>query len=229
MSVDDIYTTVLQGRDFGDANPPRDLPVQQLPWHPQLLLGGVALSDFRSNPGGCLLAAGLLFIFFICGTEKCYNIFMEFVTKNPEETEQLARRVIHAIQSRKTKPGTATIVALSGELGAGKTAFVKGIAKALGLSETVTSPTFVIEKIYYLENMHPYTHLVHLDCYRLESGKELLSIGWNETATDPENLIFLEWPEKVEDILPLRVSRIDFEVIDPTTRKISVDKRLLAD
>ncbi len=154
---------------------------------------------------------------------------MEFVTKNPEETEQLARRVIDAIQSRKTKPGTATIVALSGELGAGKTAFVKGIAKALGLSETVTSPTFVIEKIYYLENMHPYTHLVHLDCYRLESGKELLSIGWNETATDPENLIFLEWPEKVEDILPLRVSRIDFEVIDPTTRKISVDKRLLAD
>lgn len=153
---------------------------------------------------------------------------MECVTRNLAETEQLAKKVVEAIRSRKTKPGTATIVALSGELGAGKTAFVKGVAKALGLSETVTSPTFVIEKIYYLENMHPYTHLVHLDCYRLESGKELLSIGWNETATDPENLIFLEWPEKVEDILPMRVLRIDFEVVDPTTRKITIDGRLLA-
>lgn len=154
---------------------------------------------------------------------------MEYISKSLEETEQLAHKVVDAIRSRKAKPGTATIVALSGELGAGKTAFVKGIAKALGLSETVTSPTFVIEKVYYLEDMHPYTHLVHLDCYRLESGKELLSIGWNETATDPENLIFLEWPEKVEDILPLRAFRIDFEVVDPSTRKIMVDDRLLAE
>lgn len=152
---------------------------------------------------------------------------MEFITKNPEETEMLARKVVDAIRARKGKQGTATIVALSGELGAGKTAFVKGVAKALDLEEVVTSPTFVIEKIYYLENMQPFTHLVHLDCYRLEGGKEMHAIGWNETATDPENLIFLEWPEKVEDILPLRVFRIDFEVVDPTTRKITVDERLL--
>lgn len=151
---------------------------------------------------------------------------MEYISKSPEETERLAKKVVDAIRARKGKPGTATIIALSGELGAGKTAFTKGVAKALSLTETVTSPTFVIEKIYYLEDMQPYTHLIHLDCYRLESGKELLSIGWNETATDPENLIFLEWPEKVEDILPLRALRIEFEVVDPTTRKIKIDERL---
>jgi tRNA threonylcarbamoyladenosine biosynthesis protein TsaE len=122
---------------------------------------------------------------------------MEFITKNPEETEALAQKVIDAIRTRKGKQGTATIVALSGELGAGKTAFVKGVAKALNLEEVVTSPTFVIEKVYYLENMQPFTHLVHLDCYRLEGGKEMHAVGWNETATDPGNLIFLEWPEKV--------------------------------
>lgn len=99
-------------------------------------------------------------------------------------------------------PGAATLVTLSGELGAGKTAFTQAVAKAYGVSESVTSPTFVLEKVYALPNESGFTHLIHIDAYRLESADELKVLGWDSLLKEEGNLIFLEWPENVAGALP---------------------------
>lgn len=112
------------------------------------------------------------------------------------------------------------VVGLSGDLGSGKTAFTQAVAKQLGIQDIVTSPTFIIEKIYKLNNQQ-FDHLIHIDAYRLESGAELLHLGWNEIAANPKNIIFVEWPEKVVDILPKGITMIEFKFIDETTREIN--------
>lgn len=100
----------------------------------------------------------------------------------------------------------ATLVALSGELGAGKTAFTQAVARALGVEDVVTSPTFVLEKIYQLPQLGGETpkfkRLVHIDAYRLEKGSDLAPLGFDELMRDSGSLILLEWPERVSDALP---------------------------
>lgn len=115
----------------------------------------------------------------------------------------------------------ATTVALSGNLGAGKTTFTKAFANEIGITETITSPTFVIAKFYELKNQ-PWKKFIHIDAYRLESGDELSKLGFDELFKDPENLIFIEWPENVKNILPEKLTNISFEVVDEETRKASV-------
>lgn len=105
-------------------------------------------------------------------------------------------------------PGAgATVVTLSGELGAGKTTFMQGIARALGVEEAVTSPTFVIMKIYDLVDQ-PFKRLVHMDAYRLKGKEHLRVLGWDALIADPANLICIEWPEKIEGAIPEDAIRI---------------------
>ncbi len=106
---------------------------------------------------------------------------------------------------------TATVVTLSGPLGAGKTTFAKGIASTLGVEETVASPTFVIEKVYTLTNQL-FSKLIHIDVYRLKNEQELETIGWRHIVNDPENLIVLEWPEGVPNAIPKDAIRIRFDI-----------------
>ncbi len=108
-----------------------------------------------------------------------------------------------AVFARTLTPATgATLVTLSGELGAGKTSFTQSVAQALGITEPVTSPTFVLEKVYELTGQ-PFARLVHIDAYRLESGRALGALGFDELMQDPQNLVLLEWPEQVSDALPV--------------------------
>lgn len=95
----------------------------------------------------------------------------------------------------------ATLVTLSGDLGAGKTSYTQGVARALGVTSAVTSPTFVLMKIYPLEGQ-AFSRLVHIDAYRLQGGKDLPALGFSEILADPKNLVLLEWPELVADGLP---------------------------
>ncbi len=94
----------------------------------------------------------------------------------------------------------ARIVTLEGDLGAGKTALVKAIARACSVSDEVTSPTFVIQREYEIHADIPFKSLVHLDAYRLEGKEELEYLGWHDTIHNPQNLIFLEWPQMVGGI-----------------------------
>lgn len=117
----------------------------------------------------------------------------------------------------------ATLVTLSGELGAGKTAFTKAVANTLGIEEAVTSPTFVLEKIYLLPEGKTFKRLIHIDAYRLEQGSDLAPLGFDELMQDSENLILLEWPEKVADALPKSSKKLSFTVQSDGSRIISYD------
>jgi tRNA threonylcarbamoyladenosine biosynthesis protein TsaE len=127
---------------------------------------------------------------------------MKYIAHNLEEMHTIAADF--AASLRPAEHG-ATVVGLYGDLGAGKTSFTQGLAAALGVGDRVASPTFVIEKIYELPvSTAPagFVHLIHIDAYRLDHSNELLHLGWRDICADPSNLILIEWPERVADIMP---------------------------
>lgn len=101
----------------------------------------------------------------------------------------------------------ATVIALSGDLGAGKTTLTQALAKQMGVTETVTSPTFVIMK-EYIPLSSPFRALVHLDAYRIEDEVELTPLRFAEKLRTPETLIVIEWPERISGVLPKQHTRI---------------------
>jgi tRNA threonylcarbamoyladenosine biosynthesis protein TsaE len=117
--------------------------------------------------------------------------------------------------------GQAHIVALSGNLGAGKTTLTQHIAQELGIEEQITSPTFVLMKQYLLTG-RVFSQLVHIDAYRLESPDELNPLRVDELFSNPENLILIEWPERVLEKLPVNRTNISLTVVDDTSRDITI-------
>src|SRR3989344_4690866 len=104
---------------------------------------------------------------------------MKYLSKSSEETNKIAQDFLNAL-----KLGTgATVVALQGDLGAGKTAFAQEVGKILGVAENMHSPTFVIEKIYQIDFKH-FKRLIHIDAYRLEKESELLHLGWQDLINE---------------------------------------------
>lgn len=127
-----------------------------------------------------------------------YNSYMEKMLPDLPALTAEAATFIHGLLPQTDH---ATLVTLSGELGAGKTAFVKATAKALGVTEELTSPTFVIQKNYALQGQ-AFKQLIHIDAYRLKSGEELAPLHFDDTLKQADNLIMLEWPEMVATALP---------------------------
>ncbi len=138
--------------------------------------------------------------------------------KNMEEMEKEASVVLQRL-IKKHDGKKALIIGLCGDLGAGKTAFVKACASRLGVTEIVTSPTFVIEKIYKL-SQKPYLFLIHIDAYRLNSCEEMEHIGWNAIQKDPQNIVFIEWADRVDACMPETTEWITFGHVNESTRTI---------
>lgn len=125
-------------------------------------------------------------------------------THSPEET-----RILGAALAPHLLPGD--VISLGGDLGAGKTTFVQGLAAALGAKGSVTSPTFTI--VHEYEARYP---IVHIDVYRLNSFQEVLDLGFEELL-DPESVLLVEWGDAVAPLLPRRFLEIDFRRAgDPT-------------
>ncbi|PIP69244.1 hypothetical protein COW91_00335 [Candidatus Nomurabacteria bacterium CG22_combo_CG10-13_8_21_14_all_32_8] len=135
------------------------------------------------------------------------------ISKDIKETEKIAKSFLDKILKEKKKHKGALVVGLSGDLGAGKTAFTKFVAKYLGIRDRVFSPTYVIMKKYpiaeqvrygagSLKKKLPYKFFFHMDAYRLKNEKELLNLGWEEITNNEEHLIFIEWPENVSKAMP---------------------------
>ena len=122
----------------------------------------------------------------------------EIVSRNGEETRALAATFVESI---KTVPGPL-VVELVGDLGAGKTTFVKGVAARLGITEEITSPTFLIQRNYTIPAGFPWERLIHIDAYRIEKPEELEAIRFHEYASDPKNIVFIEWPANLGTDLP---------------------------
>lgn len=135
---------------------------------------------------------------------------MTFETHSPEQTEALGEAL-----GKVLKPGT--VVAYTGDLGAGKTAFTRGLAKGLGASEPVTSPTYTIVN-EYLTGRIP---LFHFDMYRLGSSEDLFDIGW-EDYLERGGVCALEWSENVSDALENPI-RVQLEKTGENARRITIE------
>ncbi|PIR40114.1 MAG: tRNA (adenosine(37)-N6)-threonylcarbamoyltransferase complex ATPase subunit type 1 TsaE [Candidatus Zambryskibacteria bacterium CG10_big_fil_rev_8_21_14_0_10_34_34] len=146
---------------------------------------------------------------------------MKFLSKNVEETAEIASNFAKAtLANPNFEKNRAIVVGLYGELGSGKTTFMKYLAKAFGIEETIQSPTYVIEKIYELKDKS-FKHLIHIDTYRIEKDEEMINLGWQEIISDSKNLVCIEWPEKVSGIMPHHTV-IKFEHAGENERKISI-------
>jgi len=153
------------------------------------------------------------------------------ISKNPRETKNLAKKFLkERLAAAGTKnfsfPDSASLlVCLKGDLGGGKTTFVQGAAEALGIKELVTSPTFLIMKKYQTPRKKARTSfksLYHFDCYRVESAQEILDLGWEEIIKEKNNIILVEWAEKIKEILPKESVWIKFEFVNENKREIKI-------
>ena len=145
---------------------------------------------------------------------------MEITAQNLKETEKLATDFVKKILKAPSKK-EATVVLLEGELGAGKTAFTKAMAKTLGIKDVVRSPTFIIQKIYRLKNKK-YSCLIHIDAYRFKEAREAKVLELEDLFKNPRNIIVIEWPQNIFSVLPTKAHRIDFTFIDESKRKIKI-------
>ena len=135
---------------------------------------------------------------------------MEFITNSPEETEQVGQKLAKVLA-----PGT--VIAYEGDLGAGKTAFTRGLARGLGCTEQVTSPTYTIVN-EYLSGRMP---LFHFDMYRLGSAEDLWDIGW-EDYLDRGGVCAVEWSENVEEAMEDAI-RVRILKISDDSRRIILE------
>ncbi len=144
---------------------------------------------------------------------------MQRSTQSAEEMKKCAKELMMSLFSQERSH--ALILALAGNLGAGKTTFTQGVAEALGITEAVVSPTFTIMRIYKIQKECPFSHLVHIDAYRLESADELIRLGWGALMEDSKLCIVIEWPERVGESIPSTAIYISLKFISDTHHEIS--------
>lgn len=135
-----------------------------------------------------------------------------------------AEQIIQKIKSAQGIPKEAVILALSGDLGSGKTTFLQGFTEKLGV-ERVVSPTFILMRVYNLDaQITGFEKFYHLDLYRLEGqvAAQVTDLGFDEIIKDPKAIIAVEWAEKAEDMFPDDTTWILFEYIDEKTRMLRI-------
>lgn len=117
---------------------------------------------------------------------------------------------------------TGDVILLYGNLGAGKTTFMQGLAKGLGIKNRIISPTFIIVRSYDLNSN--LKKLYHIDLYRCESQNDLESIGLSEIISEKQAIVAIEWPEKMGSALPKEYWELQFTYIDDDTRRIDYQR-----
>ena len=190
-----------------------------------------------------------------------------YITKSANQTrkigEKMAKEIVLASpKSRRGEGGSPTttlnrgerwgrgfptqrkgaiVLAMQGDLGGGKTTFIQGFARGLGIKENITSPTFVILKKFEIAaSPRPFGKrggaprndkdgaprndrsnvFYHIDCYRIEKSGDLLDLGVKNILSDRNNIVAIEWSEKIQKILPKNAIKIKFEFVDENTRRI---------
>ncbi len=136
-----------------------------------------------------------------------------------EEADRIAALIL-----RQAEEQGASLILLSGELGAGKTTLVQAIGALLGVKEKIISPTFVVMKRYPIESVR-FDFLVHMDAYRIEREEELEPLRFDKVIHEPRTLIIIEWPERIEKALKEKPS-LSFSIQhhDADTRSITQPK-----
>ena len=147
------------------------------------------------------------------------------ISKSESQTISEANALAKKILKKGNNIKHALVIALEGDLGAGKTFFTKALAKSFGIKKRVISPTFVLMKRYGISKK-PFKNFYHIDCYRIKKPAELKALGWKEISGNPENIIVIEWAEKIKKILPKKIIKIKFEHINPKQRKLVIHNKI---
>ena len=147
---------------------------------------------------------------------------MQITTNSEKETFEFAKKY-----AKKLRGGE--VIGLVGDLGAGKTVFAKGLAAGLGIKETITSPTFVIMKIYQIQNStcpsgrreFKIKNLAHIDAYRVKTPQDIIAIGANEYFNRSDAVTIIEWADKIKGIKPTKT--ISLKYTSQNSRKILIE------
>jgi len=163
-----------------------------------------------------------------------------FITNSFEETQKLGEKFARSHLARQTCLSGCKLIALYGDLGSGKTTFVQGMARGLGVKRRIISPTFIIIRSYKIKNQPfdfaqgkkskiKYTNkklkmFYHIDLYRMESNKDIGGLGLDEIIKNEENIVMVEWAEKMDRLLPKKRIDIQFVYVSEHERKITIKK-----
>jgi tRNA threonylcarbamoyladenosine biosynthesis protein TsaE len=145
---------------------------------------------------------------------------LEIITENAQATQKVGRILAEEIIKSELKDKKTLTIGLEGDLGSGKTTFVQGMAQGLSIKDRITSPTFVILKKFNLSRSASFKYFYHIDCYRLSSPRDLADLDFREIVNQPDNLVVIEWAEKIKKILPAKVSWLRFEYLSRDKRRI---------
>ncbi len=144
----------------------------------------------------------------------------KLISGSAKETQLIAAEFARQILQRHNS-SQAVVLALQGELGTGKTTFLQGFAKGLGITEKILSPTFVVMKRFELKRKN-FKNFYHVDCYRLKSAKDLEVLGLKEIISNPENIVAIERSEKAQKILPKKSVRIKCRHLEKDKREFVI-------
>jgi len=156
----------------------------------------------------------------------------KIITKSAGRTKEVGEKLARIILKNKPKK-QAVVVGLEGNLGGGKTTFLQGFAKGLGIKEKILSPTFVILKRFKIPGQRTkdkkqkakFGTFYHADCYRIKNPKELSELGFDEIISNSGNVVAVEWAGRIKKILPKGTIGLNFKFVDKKTRKISLESR----
>lgn len=164
----------------------------------------------------------------------------KYLTKSAKESQKLgenfALRFYSGQAKNKNRKG-ALVLGLNGDLGSGKTTFLQGFAKGLGIKEKILSPTFVIMKKFQIPRPKGYPELqtntkykiqntkyfYHIDCYRINKPEEILELGFKEIISNPKNIVAIEWFQKIKKVLTKSAIFVKFNFVDKNTRAIDIE------
>jgi len=139
-----------------------------------------------------------------------------------KETQSIAKEIIPELSGHK-------VIALFGDLGSGKTTFIQGLAKGLGITKKIISPTFIIMRTYNIPPLLKervrnsfHSNFYHVDLYRIKSPHDIQDIGLLELIKEENGIFAIEWPEKIKHLLPHNTIKIYFEYLDENKRKITI-------
>jgi len=144
---------------------------------------------------------------------------LEYSTNGPSQTKKIGEILAQEIAKTKLKK-VAFIIALEGELGSGKTTFLQGFARGLRIKEKILSPTFVIMRRFNIRRKScQFANFYHIDCYRIWKPKEILDLGFKKIISGPENIIAIEWADRIKKFLPKNALVLKFKFITRAAAK----------
>jgi len=143
-----------------------------------------------------------------------------YLTTSPWQTKKLGENLAEEILGMKLKK-KAIVLGLEGDLGGGKTTFLQGFARGLRVKQKILSPSFVILKRFHVP-CFIFHNFYHIDCYRIQKPKEILDLGFKEIISNPQNIVAIEWADRVKKLISKSTIKINFKLIKKKTRKIII-------